>query len=85
MKQWTSWVGGYTKEEVQAYCVMNGEWQSFRLTLKGLPTEQKLNMLAAWYDHRIDRLPRATTVQVDNYINALKRGGQLDMELKVVR
>lgn len=85
MKQWTSCVGSYTKEEVQAYCVMHGDWQHFRRSLKGLPTEVKLDQLAKWYDRRVDMQPRMTTVQVDNYINALKRGGQLDMDLKVVR
>lgn len=85
MKQWQDYVGGYSKTEVQEYCVMDGEWQTFRLLLKGLPTEVKLDRLKAWFDAKVDRSPRRTTVQVDNYLNALKRGGQLDMFLKVRR
>ena len=72
-------------QEVQEYCVRNPEWQRFRESLKGEVTGVKLDRLAGWYDLRIDRYPRATTVQVDNYINALRRGGFLDQEGRVLK
>ena len=51
------------------------EWQRLRLSLKGIPTEDKLIKL----DNYLTRNPleRAAQVRVDNYINALLRGGQL--------
>jgi len=87
VKQWTGDVpGSYSKEEVQEYCVLCYEWQCFRANvLKGCSTERKLEWLKEWYDTKVDRWPRRTRVQVDNYLNALKRGGQLSMDLVVQR
>jgi ribosomal protein L44E len=85
MRQWTDHIGGYTPQEVQTYCVQCDEWQVFRISLKGRPTEQKLEYLQKWYNSMVDRWPRRTKVQVDNYINALKRGGQLALDGTVQR
>lgn len=64
-------------------------WQAFRVSLKGLSTDAKLAGLEAWLlannytcDHCTGEIRQR---QVDNYINALKRGGQLDLEGNVVR
>lgn len=86
MKRWHEPdVGGYSQAEVQEYCVKDEVWQGFRASLKGLSTEVKLDWLRGWLETNIDMAPRRTRVQVDNYINALKRGGQLNMNLEVVR
>jgi len=50
------------------------EWQEFRVSLKGLSTEEKLNKLEQWL--KIHKGHKAK-VQVINYMNALKRGGQV--------
>lgn len=83
----------YTQHEVSVYCVADPEWQKFRLTLKSVPTTKKLEMLElrrkAKLQVNIDGtsrgLARKYQVQIDNYINALKRGGQLNMKLEVVK
>jgi hypothetical protein len=55
--------------------VADDDWQSYRLYLKGLSTEDKLDKLCAWlvkknFSHR-------AKIQVQNYVNALKRAGQV--------
>jgi len=70
--------------------VADDYWQRYREGLKGLSTEQKLDKLRSYLDDGI-LWSRDTTgylqyeLRVSNYINALKRGGQLDSDLKVVR
>ena len=64
------------------------EWQQFRVSMKGLSTKEKLFMLEQWLlDSRADVGVPAyyDEVRVNNYIGALKRGGQLDNELNVRR
>lgn len=57
------------------------EWQLFRVSLKGLTTQQKLRMLELRYDTWITSIynetARVEKVRIDNYIGALVRGGQL--------
>lgn len=80
MKQWSHYPLNYSKDEVKDYC-KEAEWQRIRLSLKGLSTELKLDRLSAYaMKHHTDlnRVPRKIRVQIDNYINALKRGGLLD-------
>lgn len=75
-----------------AQAVSDEEWQRFRLSLKGLPTKEKLQALDVYYSswphtHVTEDLPGGTStsgrddcdvcIQVDNYIKALCRGGQL--------
>lgn len=75
-----------TFSEIDEFCVKDAEWQRFRLTLKGVPTTKKLEMLQIRRLYRLRQdstLPRRYQVQIDNYINALKRGGQLNMKLEV--
>ena len=55
-----------------AQAVKDKEWQTFRVSLKGLSTAAKLRKLKEYKRTRTG--PRAH-VQVENYINALKRAG----------
>lgn len=67
--------------------VADPEWQKFRLSLKGLPTETKLDKLHRYYeDQRHNQTSHFAQkemyecdvcVRIDNYIKALCRGGQL--------
>lgn len=85
MKKWAREVNYTSKEDIYKYCVCDADWQVFRKSLKGVSTEKKLSELDAWWiQHDADINERAR-VQIDNYINALKRGGQLDLEGNVVR
>lgn len=80
---------GYPPDLVKKYCVDNAEWQKFRLSLKGLNTCDKLELLIIWFEER-QKLAQtdssrdytdtllAVEVQVGNYLGALRRGGQLD-------
>lgn len=68
------------------------EWQIFRLALKGLTTRQKLyHLRKRWLsihddDRHVSKEERVVKMrQIDNYINALKRGGQLDQQLFVAK
>lgn len=67
------------------------KWQGFRESLKGVSTEKKLDLLEAWLKRHKDTVGDSyeggsmAQTQVDNYINALKRGGQLDRNGNVVR
>jgi hypothetical protein len=88
MKKWPYAVKSKTVNEINAYC-KDPEWQSLRLKMKGQPTEKKLRMLKHYRDKKTFNgtcgLARKFEVQIDNYIDALKRGGQLNMQLEVVR
>lgn len=88
MDKWPHRVGSYTPDEVQRYCVQDGAWQIFRMSLKGLSTPAKLARLDARRTQHIAEygvMQRYAAVQIDNYINALRRGGQLDLDNKVQR
>ena len=66
-------------------------WQKFRVSLKGNTTSQKLYRLK----FRLNRakrmyatnqpLLRQEQIRIDNYIGALKRGGLLTLELRVIK
>ena len=55
-------------------CIKNEQWQAFRKGLKGLSTQAKLARLRTW---KSNHSGRCASVVVQNYINALKRGGQI--------
>jgi hypothetical protein len=65
-----------TRDEIQQ-AVLNPEWQNFRAGLKGLPTGIKLVCLRGWLIRHAQS--REATIQVKNYVNALKRGGQITL------
>lgn len=78
MRTWRRSVSALSREEISR-AVNNDAWQRFRLSLKGLSTRDKLYHLEGYLSRREkeDRLTRDDVVRVDNYINALLRGGQL--------
>jgi hypothetical protein len=61
------------QKEIQD-AVKDPQWQAFRKTLKGLSTSVKLRRLRQYAK---ENQGRRAQVQVQNYINALKRGGQI--------
>lgn len=63
--------------------IRDPEWQAFRLSLKGLSTTEKLRKLRGWLARHSSS--EKARIQVQNYINALKRGGQLSTSGKVQR
>lgn len=83
MNEWPYEVSPLSKDEIYRYCVRDERlrgWQAHRLAMKGLPTGEKLNMLHKWHarwNYWCDERPRDVQVQIDNYVNALLRGGQL--------
>ena len=81
-KKWTHKLDTHSPDKIRR-CVAQENWQTFRKSLKGLPTEEKLTKLSGWLRSR--RGGGCTKTQVDNYINALKRGGQLNADLEVVK
>jgi hypothetical protein len=80
MNQWPYEVTTLQFGEIME-AVKNERWQTFRLSLKGLSTSDKLEKLKAYmrnsrYEDK-GSLSRVEQVRIDNYINALLRGGQL--------
>ena len=78
---------GWDPQLVQLFCVQDEEWQGIRLSMKGVPTHKKLDILKVYFERKgflVDgRLVREKTdrrflCQIDNYLGALRRGGQLD-------
>lgn len=79
MDQWKRVVTTLQWAEIEE-AVKDTKWQAFRKGLKGITTQEKLVRLDAWVKRRLNaegHLPRMDQVRVDNYINALLRGGQL--------
>jgi hypothetical protein len=66
--------GPLTKTEIME-AIEDDEWQKFRLSLKGLSTKMKIQKLWSWVDEH--EYSHDAKVQVTNYVNALKRGGQI--------
>lgn len=79
MHKWNEEIGTIATAEIKP-AISDPTWQRFRLSLKGLDTEKKLERLAQWPIRG-----REDQVRVWNYLNALKRGGQLDLEGRVQR
>ena len=71
-----------TVQHAVYYCCGADAWQKFRVGLKGLSTREKLYALGWWLAADDGLVHR---IQVMNYIGALKRGGQLNDDLEVVR
>ena len=61
-------------------------WQVYRIRMKGTATQAKLIRCEWWLEHGCSHCSEETRgVQVDNYINALKRGGQLGLDGSIVK
>ena len=84
MKKWTYPMIPLNMGEILA-AVKDKDWQVVRKSMKGVPTEQKLDILEGYYERRNGNQVMLIRIQVCNYINALKRGGQLNDALEVVR
>ena len=77
---------GWGQADVQEFCVRDAEWQKTRLSMKGKSTATKLAILLKWRDKHVVRerfdgfklITFRCEVQIDNYLGALRRGGQLD-------
>ena len=84
MKKWYRKINFVSRYDVIVHCVNDFEWQMFRIkTLKGSTTEQKLLLLLNWLNKHMESF--AAQCQVDNYLGALKRGGQIDAEGNVLK
>ena len=66
--------GPITKAEITEY-VKDPSWQRFRIEMLGTSLETKYAMLKGWLAASL--YSREAQVQVTNYYNALKRGGQI--------
>lgn len=76
--------------------VADPEWQQFRKSLKRMDTASKLNNLKDYYRDQMAQHERelkqdgitfvndeAVKIQVDNYLKALARGGQLPADVSL--
>lgn len=75
--------GPLKKEEIQPDhpFINDKKWQEFRKSLKGLSNVEKYKQLSKWLSSHNNS--HRSKVQVTNYINALKRGGQVSAALAV--
>jgi hypothetical protein len=54
-------------------------WQEIRLSMKGIPTDNKLGRCRLWLTDKCTTVPiEQREIQVMNYLNALARGGQIE-------
>jgi len=92
--RWPLSVTQWPQSQVQ-YCVYDAEdarkWQLFRVSLKHEGTQGKLQMLLAYFVdecfyHKDDPIrSQREKVRIDNYIGALRRGGQLNEHMEIVK
>lgn len=70
----------FTREEIMK-AIEDSEWQKFRLSLKGTDTRTKVAALKL-YLHRLNGVPdkeyEQCEIRVQNYLNALARGGFIE-------
>lgn len=79
---------GYNQALVQIWCVRHAAWQQVRLSMKGINTVDKLDVLHAYWAKNYGKLGvvdghDVCAIQVGNYLGALRRGGQLDDENRI--
>jgi hypothetical protein len=74
---------GYSPDMVRAFCMQDPEWQKLRISMKGIPTHEKLVKLRSWWHTHAREAALRTEVQVGNYLGALRRGGQLNDDNQV--
>lgn len=67
-----------------AQAVDDEGWQEFRISMKGVSTSGKIDMLGTYWIERHEDVEHEMSpecdvcIRVDNYIKALCRGGQLE-------
>ena len=80
---------GISPEDAQEHCVRHEDWQVIRLSMKGKFTYQKLQILFNWRETNAMAndgvVPLTTRLQICNYLGALRRGGQLDMNNMIAK
>ena len=80
---------GISPEDAQEYCVNHAEWQEIRVSMKGKYTFEKLRILFNWRETNAlandGVVPKTTQLQICNYLGALRRGGQLDMNNMIAK
>jgi len=81
MKEWPLKVSKLSKAEIRE-ATRDSHWQEFRLGMKAYNTEGKLDCLEIYHTNgrvfdKTNHERRMRRVRIDNYINALLRGGQL--------
>jgi hypothetical protein len=64
------------EESTAVFAVRDPAWQEFRVSLKGMPTRDKLGRLRAYMINGPDD-EWARTKRVKSYLGALQRGGQI--------
>ena len=99
VKSWEQEVTPWDRDTVE-YCVYEApdhtDWQLFRVSIKGLSTAEKLYMLSLYRIWQLNETAPGTMngemrqisvvqCRVDNYIGALRRGGQLDENYRIVK
>ena len=72
---------GYSPADVRMHCVENGEWQKVRLSMKGIDTVDKLDILIAWWDKQMEEADRLQNHTTD--LNEIKRGKALEWATQV--
>jgi hypothetical protein len=80
-KRWDLKLDYWTNDEIRqaVYELEDSErWQLFRVSMKGRTTSEKLYMLHNYYAKHDAATVAREKCRIDNYIGALKRGGQLD-------
>ncbi len=82
MNSWDQKIITPSRLDIIKYAVNDFDWQMFRLGLKGISTYDKLDQLQKWLRKHNNH---AAVVQVNNYLGALKRGGQISAEGKVLK
>src|SRR5690606_12027473 len=88
---WDSWpypLDTWTRERIK-FAVYDSAsarwWQRFRVSLKGLTTQQKLYCLDKYLFQESGKNRELIKARVDNYIGALRRSGHLNADMKVVK
>ena len=66
--------GNFNKNEI-ARAVSDAKWQRLRKMMKGESLTKKFNMLKSHL--RSENNSRKAKIQVTNYVNALRRAGQI--------
>lgn len=90
---WSHRTSSWVQDFVQ-YCTYRAsdhlDWQRFRVSMKGMTTPEKIQMLQTYLllhvkDNPNETLQAIQQCRIDNYIGALRRGGQLNDRYEVVK
>lgn len=75
MADWDSITFGKFSMKEVLLCTGQSRWQRFRKSLRGLSIDEKFSKLNSWL--RMRNRSHCSKVQVTNYVNALRRAGQV--------